>query len=115
VTQPPQFDVAPQLDIALDAQGFLCDYRSWTPDIASALAAQEGIRLTEAHWELLGCLREFYATYEVAPAMRPLVKYVANRLGSDKGNSLYLLALFPGSPAKIGAKLAGLPKPENCL
>jgi tRNA 2-thiouridine synthesizing protein E len=47
--------------------------------------------------------------------MRPLVKYTANKLGPDNGKSLYLLSLFPGSPAKIGSKIAGLPKPDNCL
>ncbi|MFO6055965.1 TusE/DsrC/DsvC family sulfur relay protein, partial [Pseudomonas aeruginosa] len=46
---------------------------------------------------------------------RPLIKYVAQRLGPDKGNSLHLNHLFKGAPAKLGAKLAGLPKPSNCL
>ena len=35
--------------------------------------------------------------------------------GKEKGSSMYLLQLFPGSPAKIGSKIAGLPKPDNCL
>ncbi len=47
--------------------------------------------------------------------MRPLVKYCALKLGPDKGRSIYLMSLFPGSPAKLGSKIAGLPKPDNCL
>ena len=47
--------------------------------------------------------------------MRPLVKYIGQELGKDKGSSLYLLSLFPGSPARLASKLAGLPKPDNCL
>jgi tRNA 2-thiouridine synthesizing protein E len=47
--------------------------------------------------------------------MRPLVKYIGQRLGKEKGNSIYLLQLFPGSPAKLASKIAGLPRPENCL
>ena len=47
--------------------------------------------------------------------MRPLVKYCRLNLGADKGSSIYLMSLFPGSPAKLGSKIAGLPKPENCL
>ena len=47
--------------------------------------------------------------------MRPLVKYVSQTLGSDKGSSIYLLQLFPGSPAKVASKIAGLPRPEHCL
>jgi tRNA 2-thiouridine synthesizing protein E len=47
--------------------------------------------------------------------MRALVKYCGLRLGADQGRSIYLLSLFPGSPAKLGSKIAGLPKPDNCL
>ena len=47
--------------------------------------------------------------------MRILVKQVGLQLGKEKGTSLYLLQLFPGSPAKIASKIAGLPKPTNCL
>jgi tRNA 2-thiouridine synthesizing protein E len=47
--------------------------------------------------------------------MRVLVKLVARELGREKGNSLYLLRLFPDSPAKLAAKIAGLPRPTNCL
>ena len=39
----------------------------------------------------------------------------AGKLGADKGRSISLLSLFPGSPAKLGSKIAGLPKPDNCL
>ncbi|MCB2526902.1 TusE/DsrC/DsvC family sulfur relay protein, partial [Listeria monocytogenes] len=60
-------------------------------------------------------LLEFYAEFQLSPANRPLIKYVAQRLGPDKGNSLHLNHLFKGAPAKLGAKLAGLPTPSNCL
>ena len=100
---------------AVNPEGFLCDVHDWTPATAEWLARQEGIELTEAHWEVLHLLREYYASYDSSPAMRALVKYVRLKLGEDKGRSIYLLKLFPGSPAKIGSKLAGLPKPANCL
>lgn len=74
-----------------------------------------GAGLTAEHWEILQLLREFYAEFQLSPANRPLIKYVAQRLGPDKGNSLHLNHLFKGAPAKLGAKLAGLPKPSNCL
>jgi tRNA 2-thiouridine synthesizing protein E len=99
----------------LDDEGFLRDPAAWTPAIAEALAAREGIALTPAHWQILHLLRAFYAHYEAAPAMRALVNYVRRELGAELGSSLYLLKLFPGSPAKLGSKIAGLPKPENCL
>lgn len=101
--------------IAIDADGFLADFNAWNETIAEAFATSENIVLTAAHWEIIHSLREFYRQYEQSPAMRPLVKYVGQQLGKEKGNSIYLLKLFPGSPAKLGSKIAGLPRPENCL
>ena len=82
---------------------------------AEALAGREELQLTAEHWEILELLRGFYAEFQLSPATRPLVKYVALKLGPDKGNSLHLNRLFKGTPAKLAAKLAGLPKPTNCL
>jgi len=103
------------LAIAVDKEGFLLDLQDWSEPVAVALAKQEGMTMTREHLEVVHVLREFYQTYQLSPAMRPLVKYVGQQLGKEKGNSLYLLGLFPGSPAKLAAKLAGLPKPDNCL
>lgn len=102
-------------DIALDPEGYLVHLDDWSPAVAEALAAEEARTLTDEHWQIIDVLRDFYARYEMAPAMRPLVKAVALALGPDKGKSLYLMKLFPESPAKVGARLAGLPKPTNCL
>ncbi len=102
-------------DIATDGDGFLEHYDEWDAVIASTIATRESIVLTDAHWEILNLLREFYQQFEQSPAMRALVKYVGQQLGKEKGSSIYLLKLFPGSPAKIASKIAGLPRPENCL
>ena len=101
--------------MAFDKEGFLRDLDDWTPEVAAQIATGEGIQLTPAHWEVLNLLRTYYSQYDASPAMRPLVKYCALKLGIEKGKSIYLLGLFPGSPAKIGSKIAGLPKPDNCL
>lgn len=103
------------LDAQLDKDGYLRDHRAWTEATATALAARDGIALTPAHWEILHALRRFYARYELSPATRPLLKYLAQELGPDKATSLYVMQLFPGTPAKTIARLAGLPKPPNCI
>lgn len=100
---------------AFDKEGFLRHLSDWSPDVARQIASSEGIELGESHWEVVELLREYYREFDSSPAMRPLVKYCGLKLGSEKGKSLYLLSLFPGSPAKIGSKIAGLPKPDNCL
>lgn len=102
-------------EVMLDKEGFLVDLADWSDKVAKALAKQEGLELTAAHFEVIHALRRFYAQYQLSPAMRPLVKYIGQELGKDKGSSLYLLSLFPGSPARLASKLAGLPKPDNCL
>lgn len=100
---------------AFDSEGFLRELEQWTPDVARQIAAAEQLELSDAHWELIDLLRQYYREFDSSPAMRPLVKYCRLKLGADKGRSIYLMTLFPGSPAKIGSKIAGLPKPDNCL
>lgn len=101
--------------IATDKEGYLKNLGDWSEDIAKLIATEEKIVLTEAHWEMIELVREFYTSYELSPAMRPLIKFTALNLGKEKGNSIYLLTLFPGSPAKLLSKIAGLPRPTNCL
>lgn len=101
--------------LELDKDGYLKNLAQWNESVAERLAASENIQLTPAHWEIIHLLRAFYRCYELSPAMRPLVNYVREQLGPEKGRSIYLLKLFPGSPAKIASKIAGLPKPDNCL
>ncbi|SFC05331.1 tRNA 2-thiouridine synthesizing protein E [Marinospirillum celere] len=99
----------------LDPEGYLENLNDWNETVAEALAADEGKSLTASHWEILHLLRQFYQEYELSPAMRPFSKYLRQHLGPDKARSIYLMQLFGESPAKAAARLAGLPKPDNCL
>ncbi len=101
--------------IETDTDGYLQSLSDWNEDVAALIAEQEGILLTDSHWEIIWLLRDFYQEYELSPAMRALVKQVKLTLGPEKASSIYLLKLFPESPAKLAAKIAGLPKPTNCL
>jgi len=100
---------------AFDKEGFLRNLSDWEPAVAEQVARADDLELTPAHWEIVYLLREYYQEFDASPAMRPLVKYCRIKLGPDKGKSIYLMSLFPGSPAKLGSKIAGLPKPDNCL
>lgn len=101
--------------IALDKEGFLKNLEDWNEEVALKLAQQEQIALSEQHWEIIKSVRNFYNTYQMSPSMRALVKHIQKTLGPEKGQSIYLLQLFPTSPAKYVSKIAGLPKPANCM
>ena len=98
-----------------DETGFLSDTGTLSDDIAQAFAIQEGISLSDDHGEVLSLLRDYFAAFGDSPANRALVNFTKQQLGPEKGNSLYLMGLFPGSPARVGSRIAGLPKPKNCV
>ena len=101
--------------IELDQDHCLKYLEDWSEAVAEALAREEGIELTPAHREILQLVRLFYQEFDLSPANRALVRYVKQQLGEEKGNSLYLNALFNGRPARLATRLAGLPKPANCF
>lgn len=99
----------------LDTDGFLRDPQAWDCGVAEHLASHEGLTLTDTHWALIELARGYYAAYERAPNMRPLVKLVRQAFGEELGSSLGLMALFTDNPAKQLSKIAGLPKPSQCI
>ncbi|PWC22008.1 sulfurtransferase TusE [Brenneria nigrifluens] len=101
--------------IETDAQGYLMESTAWSEALAAVLAEREGIKLTDAHWEVLRFVRAFYLEFNTSPAIRMLVKAMAKKYGEEKGNSRYLYRLFPKGPAKQATKIAGLPKPVKCI
>lgn len=101
--------------IPIDKEGFLKNLSDWDEPVAAALAAEEGIKLGAPHWEVLWMLKKHYEHHRVSPANRAFVSLTKKKLGPDKGKSVYLMSLFGGSPAKLASKIAGLPKPDNCL
>ena len=98
-----------------DEEGYLANLNDWEPDVATAMAKDEDVDLTENHWEVINFLREYYEEYQIAPAVRVLTKAIGKKLGKEKGNSKYLYELFPYGPGKQACKYAGLPKPTGCV
>ena len=99
----------------LDKEGYLVDLNTWSRDVADALAKSDGIELNQAHWHVITILRAFYQQTDTSPTMRPLVKLIREKLGKEYATSIYLMTLFGDSPAKNAARIAGLPRPTNCL
>lgn len=98
-----------------DEEGYLTDIGVWNKELAEIIAKSENINLTPEHWEVIDFLREYYEEYQIAPAIRILVKEMKKKFGPEKGDQKYLYELFPYGPAKQACKIAGLPKPTGCV
>jgi TusE/DsrC/DsvC family sulfur relay protein len=98
-----------------DEEGYLKNLSDWNKELAELIAKEENIELTPEHWEVINFLREYYEEYQVAPAIRVLVKAMKKAFGPEKGDQKYLYQLFPYGPAKQACKIAGLPKPTGCV
>lgn len=98
-----------------DEEGYIVDIGQWSEELADLIATQEDIEMTDEHWEVINFLREYYQEYQIAPAIRVLVKAMKKSFGEEKGNNKYLYNLYPYGPAKQACKIAGLPKPTGCI
>jgi TusE/DsrC/DsvC family sulfur relay protein len=97
------------LPVDLDAEGFFCRPEQWTREMAAEIAGQNGIaELTDRHWRVIDFMRTTYLDTGSAPSIRSLGK-----LSGVPIKELY--GLFPKGPAKLAAKIAGIPKPRGCI
>jgi tRNA 2-thiouridine synthesizing protein E len=94
--------------IAFDAEGYMVDANAWTPEIGKAIAAREGMELTDRHWVVINYAREAYKLTGEAPTLRAITK-------NTDVNTKEIYQLFPGGPGKLAAKVAGLKKPTGCI
>ena len=101
--------------VEVDDDGYIINLDEWSKEIAEHLAGLDNITLSEAHWEVIDFLRNYYQQYQIAPMIKILVKEIGKVMGPDKGNTKYLYELYPGGPAKQACKYAGLPKPTGCV
>lgn len=107
-------DTPPAWD--LDDDGHLRDHTSWTPQLAQRLADTLDLTLEAAHYRVLEATRDFFFRYRHSPSTRPLIKHLAIALPDDKLDNQSLQKLFKtGLVARHVNRLAGLPKPPNCL
>jgi TusE/DsrC/DsvC family sulfur relay protein len=95
--------------VDVDAEGFLTDPDQWNETIAEAIARDTGIvELTQRHWLVVRFMRDRYLATGTAPSIRSL--------GKESGVPIKeLYRLFPKGPAKLAAKIGGIPKPKGCI
>jgi len=97
------------MPVDVDAEGFLTDAGQWNEQVAVAIAAANGVgELTDRHWLVIRFMRDRYLTTGTAPSIRAL--------GKESGVPVKeLYELFPKGPAKLAAKIGGIPKPTGCI
>ena len=95
--------------VDVDAEGFLTDAAQWNEQIAAEIARENGIaELTDRHWQVVRFMRGAYLRDGQAPSIRSL--------GKTSGVAIKeLYQLFPKGPAKLAAKIGGIPKPHGCI
>lgn len=101
--------------VEVDEEGYLTNLDDWTKELAEHMATEDGLTLTDAHWEVINFLREYFQKYQIAPMIKILVKEIGKTMGPEKGNTKYLYELYPAGPAKQACRYAGLPKPTGCV
>jgi len=97
------------VDVELNEEGFLLDPSQWNEAMAVELAKREGIEeMNDQQWKVVRFMRAEYEAKGTGPTVRVLGKTSGVTI-----KELYLL--FPKGPAKLAAKIAGIPKPRGCI
>lgn len=96
-------------NIPLNPDGRLENLTDWNKEVAEALAAQDELHLTQAHWDVINLMREYYQQFNISPLRKLLRKNIADKLGPQKSTHTYLTQLFPRDVIIQGTKIAGLP------
>lgn len=94
--------------VQTDAEGYLADRDDWSEELANELATQMGIELSDEHWKVLNTARAIEEESGSSPGLRKISKRSETPIKS-------IYKLFPDGPAKLIAKIAGIPKPKSCL
>jgi tRNA 2-thiouridine synthesizing protein E len=96
-------------EVAVDDEGFFTDPQQWRAEMAPQIAAECGIEpLSEQHWQVIKFMRHEYTEKGTGPSVRALSKTSGVTIKE-------LYQLFPKGPAKLAAKIAGIPKPRGCI
>ena len=94
--------------VQTDAEGYLANKDDWSEELANELATELGIELGDAHWKVLNAARAIESESGSSPGLRKISKRSETPIKA-------IYKLFPDGPAKLIAKIAGIPKPKSCL
>ena len=93
--------------VDVNEEGYFTNPAQWTKEMASEIAKEIGITLTEKHYQVLDYLRTKHAQGDT------LTLRGVGKSGIIDIKEFY--TLFPGGPLKYSSKIAGIPKPVSCV
>jgi tRNA 2-thiouridine synthesizing protein E len=95
--------------VDVNEEGFFEHPEQWSREMAEEMARADGIAtLTAQHWQVIDFMRKEFFEKGTGPTVRVL--------GKTSGVSVKeLYQLFPKGPAKMAARIAGIPKPKGCI
>ncbi|MGB5202561.1 TusE/DsrC/DsvC family sulfur relay protein [Eudoraea sp.] len=94
-------------EIDVNEEGYLVDFNQWDKEVCAYLAEEQGISMTEKHWEVVEYLQDKFQKEE------PLSIRGIKKSGVINIKEFY--ELFPGGPLKKSTLIAGIPKPKSCI
>ena len=93
--------------VQCNEQGYLTNLNEWNKDVGEEIAKEEGITMTDKHWEVIDYLQD---------QCRKEVPLTVRRVGKSGVVSIKeFYQLFPKGPLKISSRIAGIPKPVSCI
>jgi len=95
------------INIERNNEGYLTNFQQWNKEVGIEIANEEGIEMTERHWEVIAFLQDQYKK-EIPLSVRKIGK-------SGVLTIKEFYELFPDGPLKISSKIAGIPKPVSCI
>ncbi|MBO0343268.1 MAG: TusE/DsrC/DsvC family sulfur relay protein [Bacteroidota bacterium] len=96
-----------QATVSVDQEGYLTDFSQWNKEIGTEIAKEQGIEMTDKHWEIIDFIQDKFKNEE------PLSIRGIKKSGVINIKEFY--ALFPGGPLKKATMIAGIPKPKSCI
>ena len=91
------------VNVDVTEEGYMTNASQWTKEIAK----EEGIELTDKHFEVIEFVRNKVASGE-GLTIRGIGK-------SSVVDAKTFYQMFPGAPLKKATKISGVPKPVSCM
>lgn len=100
---------------ARDNEGYLLDPTDWRRELAPLLASEDGLALTDAHWQVIDFIRSWYDDNQSVPEARRAIQHLAEASGDKRAAKQALYQLFPHGYGQQACRIAGMRKPLKLM